>query len=99
MTIDGAAAPGPGAEALKRHGRESDTRLREAAIQFEAVFVQQMLAAMRDSLPEGGIVDGGHAEDVFASVLDGHLAELMAGESRSGLADAIYGQLSRGMGR
>ena len=84
---------------VKSEGEDTETRLREATVQFEAVFVQQMLAAMRSTIPEGGAIDGGHGEDMWASVLDEHLEQLMAGESRGGLADALYRQLTRGVGR
>ena len=40
---------------------------------------------------------GGQAEDLFAGMLDGHLAEVMASRTGSGLADAIYRQLIRGV--
>ena len=82
---------------LKRDHENTETRLREAAVQFEAVFVRQMLSAMRQTIPDGGVIDGGQAEELFAGMLDGHMAELMAAESRSELADAIYRQLSRGL--
>lgn len=77
--------------------QEVETRLREAAAQFEAVFVQQMLASMRATVPEGGLIDAGQAEDLFAGMLDQHMAEMMAGQGESGLADAIYRQLSKGI--
>jgi len=98
MSIDGIGAAGPDlGNGLKRTGQDADTRLRKAATQFEAVFIQQMLTAMRDSVPEGGLIDGGQAEDLFSSMLDGHLSELMAGRTGSGLGDAIYRQLSRSL--
>ena len=106
MTIHGVGGRGPAglgaaasraSEGLKKPDGEVETRLREAAAQFEGVFIQQMLAAMRATVPESGLVDGGHGEDMFASMLDAHLAEEMAMRHDSGLADAIYRQLSRAL--
>jgi len=88
----------PASQLLKPSAETTETRLREAAVQFEAVFVRQMLSAMRQTIPDGGLIDGGQAEELFAGMLDGHMSELMAGESKSELADAIYRQLTRGLG-
>ena len=57
-----------------------------------------MLASMRATVPDSGLVDGGHAEDLFAGMLDEHLAQVMATEAQSDLADAIYRQLTRAIG-
>ena len=95
MSIEGIGPSRPAfAGELKRPTDDVDTQLREAATQFEAVFIRQMLAAMRETVPEGGLIDGGQAEDLFSSMLDGHLSELMAARTGSGLAEAIYRQLS-----
>lgn len=80
---------------LKSGPSDTDTRLREVAAQFEAVFVRQLFAAMRATLPEGGAIDAGHAEDLFSQMLDEQVSELSAGRSGRGLADAIYRQLRR----
>lgn len=103
----GSIGHGPGAtrskqvfgapERLNNRPRDTETDLRKAAVQFEAVFVRQMLAAMRATVPESGLIDGGQAEDLFAGMLDGHLADVMASRTGSGLADAIYRQLIRGV--
>lgn len=87
----------PGSKPLKTNADDTEARLREAAVQFEAVFVQQMLSAMRQTIPDGGVIDGGQGEELFAGLLDGHMAELMAGQSQSELSEAIYRQLSRGL--
>jgi len=98
MSMEPIGSSGSGVvEGLKTTSRDADTRLREAATRFEAVFIQQMLTAMRDTIPEGGLMDGGNAEDLFQSLLDGHLSEELAGRTGSGLADAMYRQLSRSM--
>jgi flagellar protein FlgJ len=90
--VEPAAVPSTG---LKSGSGDTDTRLREVAAQFEAVFVRQLFAAMRATLPEGGAIDAGHAEDLFSQMLDEQVSELSAGRSGRGLADAIYRQLRR----
>lgn len=73
-------------------GRDEE-RLRAASRQLEGVFVQQMFKAMRDSVPGGGIVDGGAGEETFTGLLDEHLAQQTAEGSGSGPGEALFHQL------
>ena len=79
----------------------TDTRhakLLKAAQQLEGVFVQQLYKAMRDTVPQQeGIVSGGAGEDIFTGLLDQHLAAETPKHWQTGLSDALYRQLSRGM--
>ena len=72
-------------------------RLHKAVQQLEGVFVEQLFKAMRETVPDGGIVDGGSGEEIFSGLLDQHLsAEVPAGwGERGGLGEALYRQLSR----
>lgn len=69
-------------------------RLRKATSQFEGVFMQYLFAAMRETVPEGGLLDGGSAESIFAGMLDQHLADVAAAGQEDGLGAALYRQLS-----
>ena len=68
-------------------------RLRRAARDLEGVFVEQMFKAMRESVPEGGVVDGGTGEEMFTALLDQKLSALVPTKWDRGLAEAVYGQL------
>ncbi|MBL0173486.1 MAG: rod-binding protein [Gemmatimonadaceae bacterium] len=75
-----------------------DTKLRKAAQQLEGVFVQQLYKSMRDTVPQQeGIVSGGAGEDIFTGLLDQHLAAETPKHWDTGLSDALYRQLRRGM--
>jgi Rod binding domain-containing protein len=65
-------------------------RLKETTREFEAVFMQEMLKAMRDTVPESGLLDGGRSEEIFTAMLDEHVARLSAGRSEGGLGAALY---------
>lgn len=53
---------------------------------------------MRDTVPQQeGIVSGGAGEDMFTGLLDQHLAAETPKHWQTGLSDALYCQLSRGM--
>jgi len=73
----------------------ADARLKKTALQLEGLFVQRMFAAMRDSVPEGGIVPQSSAQETFTQMLDEKMSEAVP-QQMSGahsLADALYHQL------
>lgn len=70
-----------------------EARLRGTAQQLEGVFVEQLFKAMRETVPEGGFVDGGAGEEIFNSLLDQHLSTQLPESWGRGLGSAIYRQL------
>ena len=72
-------------------------RLRHTALQMEGVFVQQLFAAMRDTVPQDGVVPQSSAQDTFTSLFDEKLAEQVPTQwsGSHSLAQALYEQLSR----
>lgn len=87
-------------DSLTSHAsRERDlAKVKELAKDFEAVFLEQMLRTMRSSVQKSGLVDGGNAEEIYRSMLDGEYAKLMAGQGTSGLSQMIERQLLQTMG-
>ncbi len=84
---------------LKGSSNSADTvkekKLREACAGFEAILLKQLLASARQSLPEGGLFEGGFGEDMYRSMQDDQLAQKMAATNRSGLGEMLYRQLSQ----
>lgn len=72
---------------LGRSDRPRDKR--EAAEAFESLFLEQLLAEMRKSVPEGGLFKKGFAEQTFEGMLDRTYAGLMAARGGVGLADQL----------
>ena len=73
----------------------TEAKLRRTAVQLEGLFVQRMFAAMRETVPQDGIMAQSSAESTFSSLLDEKLAE-KAPTQWSGahsLAEALYRQL------
>jgi flagellar protein FlgJ len=70
--------------------------IREAAKQFEALFMQQLLKSMRDATLSSGLVEN-EGTKMGTEMLDGQLAAKMTGLP-GGLADLIAKQLERQMG-
>jgi peptidoglycan hydrolase FlgJ len=78
---------------------ESDrTKLRAVAQQFEAVFVNQMVGAMRKTVQPGGLVPQGQGEKIYQGMLDAQHADHLAESRQLGLSDLIYEHLLRSSG-
>lgn len=74
-------------------------RLRKAAEQLEATFIQQMMKALRATVPQSETSAGsGQANAMFTDLLDQRVSEDLAGRMQRGLGEAIYRQLARDAG-
>jgi len=69
---------------------------REAAKQFESLFMRELIKSMRDATMKSGLMEGGGA-DLGQDMLDQQLSVSMSGQ-QGGLSEAIARQLSRQMG-
>lgn len=58
-------------------GTPERARLSAAMRQLEGVFVQQLFKAMRETVPDEGIVSGGAGEEVFTGMLDERLSSVV----------------------
>jgi peptidoglycan hydrolase FlgJ len=70
-----------------------EMRLRRAAGELEAVFVHELFKAMRETVPDGGVIDGGAGEEIFSGLLDQHLGSQAVSGWERGVGAAIYRQL------
>jgi len=76
--------------------RDPKAAAREAAKQFEAIFMQELLKTMRAATMQSGLFDN-EASKLGTEMLDGQLAMQFAGRP-GGLSDLIARQLERQMG-
>jgi flagellar protein FlgJ len=83
------------AENLAARAEQSGDRkkISDLSKDFEAVFLEIVLKSMRNSIDKSGLVDGGNAEDIYSSMLDGEYAKTMAQTGSGGLSEAIEQQL------
>ena len=70
-----------------------EARLRRACAQMEGVFLSQLMKAMRETIPQDGIVDGGSGEDMFTGMLDEKLSDAASAQQERGLGAALFRQL------
>jgi flagellar protein FlgJ len=76
--------------------RDPKAAVREAARQFESLFMQQLLKTMRESAQSSGMLDN-EATKLGSEMLDTQWAGKLAGQP-GGLSDIIARQLERQMG-
>jgi len=48
---------------------EDDKKLEEVAQEFSSIFIEKMFSAMKKTLADDKMIDGGYAEDVFSDML------------------------------
>jgi len=81
----GLAAPKP----------DERARLMKAAKSMEAVFMGQLLKAMRETVPDEGVIPKSEGEQMFTGMLDDEFAKSASRQSSHGLGEAMFRQLSR----
>ncbi len=83
-----------GFEQMRAQARDGDSEaLSGAAKQLESVFVQMMLKAMRDTVPEGGLFDS-EKSDFYEGMFDQQISLNIANGKGIGLAEVIERQMS-----
>ncbi|MBI2502349.1 MAG: rod-binding protein [Candidatus Latescibacteria bacterium] len=93
-----------GLDRLREQGHAKDAGQRRAALkqvaeEFEAVFMYQVVQAMRQTVPKSGLVEKGEGEEVFEGMLDEEWAKKLAGRGGpASLSEVLYRQLSRAAG-
>ncbi|MDH4051991.1 MAG: flagellar assembly peptidoglycan hydrolase FlgJ [Rubrivivax sp.] len=104
MTAPAATAPNALAGDLRaldtlRYRAKGDPQavVREAARQFEALFMNELVKSMRSTTMDSGLMDGGSGGEMAKGMLDQQFATQLTG-MRGGLSEAIANQLQRQMG-
>ncbi len=87
---NGLPADGAGKGPDDRDCRE----LRAACRQFESLFLSMMLREMRKTVPHDGILPQSNADDIYQSLFDSQLADVLAARESTGLTEFFYQQLA-----
>ena len=77
---------------------KDEKELKALAQQFEAIFVNQLMKSMRQTLPKEGLLSS-FSGDMYNSMFDEEVAGEMSKGRGMGLADVLYTQLSRMNGK
>jgi flagellar protein FlgJ len=79
----------------RRQVVDKGSELYNACVDFESLFIKQMLDVMRKTVHrEDDLLGGGMTQDVFEGMLYDEYAKKMAETAGFGLADTIYRQVS-----
>jgi flagellar protein FlgJ len=77
-------------------GAAPEKSIKDAARQFETLFVNMLLKSMRDATPQDGMMDSEQTR-MYTGMLDQQLAQAMSARG-VGLADVMAKQLAKGSG-
>ena len=80
------AAPKPGQP-------QSAAQARKAAEEFEAFFISQTMETMFAGIDTNGPFGGGHAEEMFRSMLSQEYGKTMVRGGGVGIADQVYREI------
>lgn len=72
---------------------KTKVQAREAAEDFESVFIHQMMEFMWSGMETDGPFSGGHSEGVFRSMLNEQYAENISESGGIGIADNVYREI------
>lgn len=75
--------------------RKDEKELKKVCQEFEGIFLNMMYRQMKASVPKEELIPEEAGKDIFESMLDDKLMEEASKNSRLGLADTLYKQLSR----
>jgi peptidoglycan hydrolase FlgJ len=82
--------------------QKKDAQLEKACKEFESLFLNQLLTAMRKTIPKGGMdeEEGGSRErEMYESMLDSEMAKSWSQSDGIGLANVLYQQLKHNKGK
>lgn len=74
---------------------ETRAKLHKAAVEFESVFVSEMLGHMFDGVQADQTFGGGEGENMFHSLLVNEYGKQVAARGGLGLANQVYRELLR----
>ena len=99
MKLDGKLPMANPLDAGAKKAEVRDPKIMQAAKQFESLFVNQLVSAMRKTVVKSGFVPESNAERVYQSMQDQQYAERISDTEQLGLSKMIYEHLLRSSGR
>lgn len=78
--------------------RDTPVAVKKALVEFESLFINEMLKSMRETVNKTDLFHGGSGEDMYNSMFDMELSKIMASAGGIGLEKALYSQLLREYG-
>lgn len=82
--------------AINKTEKIDDKKLRKACESFEAIFLKQLLSAMRKTVQDG-LFTSGKSEQIFRDMMDTELCNEAAKSRSLGIADMLYKDITKKM--
>ncbi len=80
----------------KTEGQGSNLeKLRKACTEFEALFLQEILKFMRQTIPVSGLSGSGTGKEIYQSLLDQELGKSLAKKGGLRIGEMVYKQMLR----
>lgn len=77
-------------------GAQRDKQLRDVSVEFESIFVKQMLDSMRQTVDtQNDLFQGGLGQNIFEDMLYTEYSRMMAKTGDFGIADMLYRQFTQ----
>jgi flagellar protein FlgJ len=70
-------------------------KLKKASTEFEALFIQEILKFMRQTIPQSGLAGPGAGKEVYQSLLDQELSKSLAKKGGLRIGEMVYRQMVR----
>jgi Rod binding domain-containing protein len=70
-------------------------KLKKASTEFEALFIQEILKFMRQTIPAAGLTEPGPGKEIYQSLLDQELSKNLAKKGGLRIGEMVYRQMSR----
>jgi Rod binding domain-containing protein len=79
---------------LRNEPVDGKKNIKDACVELESLFINQLLKEMRATVQKSGLIDGGQGEEIFTSIMDAELSKTIASSKTLGIADRLAEQLS-----
>ena len=73
---------------------DKQSEMYKISVEFEALFIKEMLKAMRKTVNKSSLINTGLSGEIFEDMLYDEYAKNMAQRAGFGLAETLYRQLS-----
>ena len=70
-------------------------KLKKACTEFEALFIQEILKFMRQTIPQSGLSGPGAGKEVYQSLMDQELSKNLAKKGGLRIGEMVYRQMVR----
>ena len=76
-------------------GENRKNELKNAAEEFEAIFIAYMLKVMRETIEESGLMGGGFGKTIYTELFDQEVSINLARRGALGISDLLYKNLEK----